>query len=196
MGISVTVGSIAGIPLLWITSFFINKLGYVNTLVLCCLIYVIRLFGYTIIENPWLVMPFEVLEAFTASLFNVIAISYAETLSSPSTVSSMQGLLGGTYYGLGKSVGSLIGGVMIDILGNTLSYRILAALAGVTGILYFIINILFFRKPKETPVTQIKKPIEVAEFNLDSFRNTKRHAPNNVIKKSKLKGRDNKAFND
>ncbi|RXG60029.1 hypothetical protein Avbf_09571, partial [Armadillidium vulgare] len=120
---------------------------------------VIRLVGYTIIENPWLIMPFEALEAFTASLFNVIAISYAETLSSPSTVSSMQG----------KSVGSLIGGVMIDILGNTLSYRILAALAGVTGIL----------KPKETPVTQIKKPIEVAEFNLDSFRNTKRHTPNN-----------------
>ncbi|RXG56249.1 hypothetical protein Avbf_09910 [Armadillidium vulgare] len=152
--------------------------------------------GYTIIENPWLIMPFEALEAFTASLFNVIAISYAETLSTPSTVSTMQGLLGGAYYGIGKSVGSLIGGIMIDILGNTISYRILAALAGATGILYFMINILFLRKPKETPVTQFKKPIEVAEFNLDSFRNTKRHTPNNVIKKSKLKGRDNEAFND
>ncbi|KAL7638047.1 UNVERIFIED_CONTAM: hypothetical protein RMT77_011672 [Armadillidium vulgare] len=196
MGISVTVASIAGIPLLWITSFFINKMGYVNTLVLCCLIYVIRLVGYTIIENPWIIMPFEVLEAFTDSLFNVIAMSYAETLSTPSSVSSMQGLLGGAYYGLGKSVGSLIGGVMIDILGNTLSYRIMAALTGATGILYFLINRLFFRKPMETPVTQFKRPIEVAEFNLDSFRNTKRHAPNNIIKKSKLKGRDNRAFND
>lgn len=54
------------------------------------------------ITNPWMAMPFEALEAFTNSLKNVVLISYAGTLSSPSTTASMQGLLGGTYYGVGE----------------------------------------------------------------------------------------------
>lgn len=58
--------------------------------------------GYSLITNPWMAMPFEALESFTNSLLTVTSISYAGTLSNPSTVASMQGLLGGTYHGVGK----------------------------------------------------------------------------------------------
>lgn len=57
--------------------------------------------GFSLITNPWMVMPFEALESFTTTLFVAISISYAGTLSSPSTVASLQGLLFGTYQGIG-----------------------------------------------------------------------------------------------
>ncbi|RXG51872.1 hypothetical protein Avbf_12791, partial [Armadillidium vulgare] len=50
---------------------------------------------------------------------------------------------------LGRGAGSLIGGFLIDRLGIFNAFRIIAALGGCSGIVYFIINFLFFRKNRQ-----------------------------------------------
>lgn len=57
--------------------------------------------GYSLIYNPWLCLIFEALESVTSSLSFTAAVTYAARLSSTTTDTSVQGLLGGLYYGVG-----------------------------------------------------------------------------------------------
>ncbi|XP_072758531.1 uncharacterized protein [Anoplolepis gracilipes] len=99
MGITVTVGGIAGIPLLALSGPIISKIGHANVLFVGFVFYAIRLCGYSLIYNPWLTLIFEALESVTVSLSFTAAVTYAAKLSTISTDSSIQGLLGGVYYG-------------------------------------------------------------------------------------------------
>ncbi|RXG53143.1 Major facilitator superfamily domain-containing protein 6, partial [Armadillidium vulgare] len=213
MGITVTVGAAFGIPLLMVSSFIINKLGYVNTLTVCSFIYVIRFIGYSLITNPWMAMPFEALESFTNSLLTVTSISYAGTLSNPSTVASMQGLLGGTYHGVGRGVGSLAGGIMIKRLGNRLTFQLLGATSGVAGLVYFLVHKICIKPekesssddlksqkqitiPNETPLSSLKDPKRGTESSLNGISDSYGSTQDNSIDKSKINGIDNQAFKD
>ncbi|RXG59038.1 Major facilitator superfamily domain-containing protein 6-like protein B [Armadillidium vulgare] len=145
MGLTLTVGCLFGIPLLMISTFILKKIGHVNTIAVGFCVYVVRLLGYTFIPGPWWAMPFEALECATVSLMVVSFMSYASVLSTPATVVTLQGMYGGLYNGVGRGAGSLIGGFLIDRLGMFNAFRIIAALAGCCGIVYFVVNFLFFR---------------------------------------------------
>lgn len=146
MGITVTVGSLAGIPTLIASEFFFKKLGHANTIILGFAFYVIRMLGYSFITNPWWVMPFEALECFTVSLMGAAAVSYAAALSTPSTLATLQGVYGGIHFGVGRGMGSLLGGFLMGPIGVRNTFRLMAVVCAVTCIAYFIINRLFFQK--------------------------------------------------
>lgn len=63
--------------------------------------------GYSLIYNPWHTLFFEALESVTLSLSFTAAVTYAAKLSTTTTDSSIQGLLGGVYYGVGEQFFSL-----------------------------------------------------------------------------------------
>nr|XP_053644364.1 major facilitator superfamily domain-containing protein 6-A-like [Cherax quadricarinatus]XP_053644365.1 major facilitator superfamily domain-containing protein 6-A-like [Cherax quadricarinatus] len=146
MGITVTVGSLAGVPILIASGAIFNKLGHANTIVLGFAFYVVRMFGYSFITNPWWVMPFEALECFTVSLMGAAAVSYAAALSTPSTIATLQGVYGGIHFGVGRGVGSLMGGFLMGPIGVRNTFRLMGVICAVTCILYFVINRIFFRK--------------------------------------------------
>ncbi|KAK8392898.1 hypothetical protein O3P69_013132 [Scylla paramamosain] len=149
MGITVTVGSLAGIPILVASGFIFKKLGLANTIILGFAFYVFRMLGYSFITNPWWCMPFEALECFTVSLMSAAAVSYAADLATPATLATLQGVYGGLYYGVGRGLGSLVGGFLIGPLGVRNTFRIMALVCAVTCIVYFILNRLFFVKAQE-----------------------------------------------
>lgn len=146
MGITVTVGSLAGVPILIASGYIFKKLGHANTIILGFAFYVIRMMGYSFINNPWWCMPFEALECFTVSLMGAAAVSYAADLSTPATIATLQGVYGGIHYGVGRGVGSLLGGFLMGPLGVRNTFRLMAAVCAVTCTSYFIINHIFFRK--------------------------------------------------
>lgn len=168
MGITVTVGSIAGVPTLIASGWIMGKLGHANTIILGYAFYVIRMFGYSFIQNPWWCMPFEVLECFTVSLMGAAAVSYASELATPSTLATLQGLYGGIHYGVGRGLGSLLGGFMIGPLGIRNTFRLMGILCAVTCITYFIVNHIFFRKlqnQRRAEKKEQKKAEETEEGN-------------------------------
>lgn len=57
--------------------------------------------GYSLIYNPWMCLIFEAMESITSSLAITAAVTYAAKLSTNTTDSSIQGLLGGIYFGVG-----------------------------------------------------------------------------------------------
>lgn len=102
MGLTVTIGGSIGIPLLVLSGPIIKKLGHANVIFIGFVFYAIRLMGYSLLYNPWLCLVFEAMESITFGLSFTAAVTYAAKLSTTTTDTSIQGMLGGLYYGVGK----------------------------------------------------------------------------------------------
>uniref|UniRef100_A0A1B6CUD4 Major facilitator superfamily (MFS) profile domain-containing protein n=1 Tax=Clastoptera arizonana TaxID=38151 RepID=A0A1B6CUD4_9HEMI len=140
MGITITIGGIAGLPLLVLSGPIIDRIGHANVLFIGFIFYAIRLMGYSLIYNPWMCLIFEAMESVTSSLAITAAVTYAAKLSTNTTDSSIQGLLGGLYFGVGKGAGSLIGGYLMKAVGTRPTYQIFSVVMLITGCLYYIFN--------------------------------------------------------
>jgi hypothetical protein len=77
--------------------------------------------GYSLIYNPWLCLIFEAMESVTSSLSFTAAVTYAAKLSTTTTDSSIQGLLGGLYFGVGKNL--LRFGCVMEPVLNVLRFQ-------------------------------------------------------------------------
>ncbi|XP_041974938.1 uncharacterized protein LOC121730128 [Aricia agestis] len=214
MGITITVGGVAGLPLLVLSGPIINRVGHANVIFVGFVFYAIRLLGYSLIYNPWLCLIFEALESVTSSLSFTAAVTYAARLSSTTTDTSVQGLLGGLYYGVGKGSGSLIGGYLMKFIGTRPTYQLFAGATLITGCIYYLFNKFYIGdrkmnddndicKKKHTDVEATNKttkleisPLDVAsKIEPKSYDVSKNDAPENVDGGSDS-GVDNPAFND
>ncbi|XP_030027566.2 uncharacterized protein LOC115445436 [Manduca sexta] len=171
MGITITVGGVAGLPLLVLSGPIIRKLGHANVLFIGFIFYAIRLLGYSLIYNPWLCLIFEALESVTSSLSFTAAVTYAARLSSTTTDTSVQGLLGGLYYGVGKGSGSLIGGYLMKFFGTRPTYQMFAGATFITGCIYYLFNKFYIRKRStgdDSSICKIKQaPADVESRDTD-----------------------------
>lgn len=102
MGITITVGGIFGIPLLVMSGPIIDKIGHANVLFIGFVFYAVRLMGYSLLYNAWYCLIFEAMESVTTGLAFTAAVTYAAKLSTTTTDTSIQGLLGGLYFGVGE----------------------------------------------------------------------------------------------
>lgn len=102
MGLTITVGGVLGIPLLVLSGPIVKKLGHAHVIFIGFVFYAIRLIGYSVINHPWLCLIFEAMESITFGLSFTAAVTYAAKLSTVTTDTSIQGMLGGLYYGVGK----------------------------------------------------------------------------------------------
>ncbi|KAK5639361.1 hypothetical protein RI129_011853 [Pyrocoelia pectoralis] len=172
MGITITVGGIAGIPLLVLSGPIIKRIGHANVIFIGFVFYAIRLLGYSLIYNPWLCLIFEAMESITSSLTVTAVVTYGAKLSTVTTDSSIQGLLGGLYFGVGKGSGSLVGGYLMKYIGTRSTFQVFAAVAAVTGMVYFCFNHFYMRKwPSEgrdiTKKDSLKHTAGVNDINLN-----------------------------
>ncbi|XP_045778089.1 uncharacterized protein LOC123875991 [Maniola jurtina] len=198
MGITITVAGIAGLPLLVLSGPIIKKLGHANVLFIGFLFYAIRLLGYSLIYNPWLCLVFEALESVTSSLSFTAAVTYAASLSSTTTDTSVQGLLGGIYYGVGKGSGSLIGGYLMKFFGTRPTYQLFAAAMFVTGCLYYLFNQFYIRKRTklidESDICKKKPSLDIegrdASHEITNKETEKMNTPLDVATKTEVKNCD------
>ena len=144
-----------------------------------------RIAGYSFMYNPWHCLIFEALESVTSSLSFTAAVTYAAKLSTITTDSSIQGLLGGLYYGVGKGFGSLIGGYLMKAFGTRPTYQIFAALSLITGIIYFFFNLLYLKKQPQVEGNDIvkKKPKKLPNLNQNGIEN----GPLNLAERNEMK---------
>lgn len=146
MGLTITVGGVLGLPILALSGPIINMIGHANVIFIGFLVYAIRLFGYSIIYNPWHALFFEALECLTHSLCFTAMVTYAASLSSMTTDTTIQGILGGLFYGVGKSTGSLVGGFLIGVLGMRGTYQLFSVVTASTAFVYLAFYHFYMKK--------------------------------------------------
>lgn len=148
MGLTVTVGAFIGLPFLYGSEWFVNKVGAVQLLLVALVVYFIRLVGYSLIENPWWCIPYELMEAFTLHLMWVSTVRLAYQISPPGMLATLQAVVGGLNFGVGRGFGSLVGGSTIVFFGNRMAFRVVGCMALGTAIIYAMLH-YYCLKPLE-----------------------------------------------
>lgn len=148
LGLTVTVGAMVGLPFLYGSEWFVNKVGAVQLLLVALAVYFVRLVGYSLLDNPWWCIPYELMEAFTLHLMWVATVRLAYQISPPGMLATLQAVVGGLNFGVGRGFGSLVGGAVIVLYGIRVAFRVIGCMALATAILYAILH-FFFLPPLE-----------------------------------------------
>ncbi|XP_076359183.1 major facilitator superfamily domain-containing protein 6-like isoform X2 [Tachypleus tridentatus] len=171
LGLTLTTGAIIGLPFLHNYSGLVKKIGKVNILIFAFLIYCIRCIGYSYINSPWWCLLFEAMEAFTYHLMWGAVSTYSATLVPKGLLATVQGCVGSLHYGLGKGVGSLVGGHIMNAIGARLAFRYIGIGAGIVGLLYGILYYCFlsrFQEAEEERKRKIETELKAFERSEDN----------------------------
>nr|XP_037270714.1 major facilitator superfamily domain-containing protein 6-A-like [Rhipicephalus microplus] len=137
LGLTISVGGFAGFLFLYETKWFMDKLGVVNIIALSGLVYCARLVGYSYIgQHPLWCIPLEGLEAMTFHLLWVAIGTYGTQIAPRGLKPTVQSCVGGIYFGLGRSTGSLVGGTAMYFLGAETAFRIMGGVAALASASY------------------------------------------------------------
>ncbi|CAL1274953.1 unnamed protein product [Larinioides sclopetarius] len=151
MGLCVAVQCIiAEMPFFFFAGWFIKTFGYFTCIIGSFIAFAIRLGLYSILQNPWLVLPIEIFHGVSFAIFYSSMTGYASDNAPPGTEATMMGILGGLFEGLGVATGSLLGGVGFDKIGGRQTFRI-AAMVSSLCVPSLIIVLLILKKlrPKD-----------------------------------------------
>jgi len=175
MGISLAIGTVAGIPLTISSGAILKYLGQVNVVALSLFLYFVRLLGYSFITTPEYSLIFEVLKPFGNSLLMIAAMTYAKDNATITTMASLEGIMGALYFGVGKALGGLLGGLAIDSLGERTTFRIFSGLALISSLAYFLFN--YFYKRRKSGNMEVKDDPENTKNSKTTFRSCESDTP-------------------
>ena len=91
----------------------------------------------SILPAAWMVLPVQLLHGLTFSLTWAAGVSYARQISPAGMSATAQGLFSGIFFGLGGSVGALMGGILYQAVGSALMFRYVAV-AILAAALFFL----------------------------------------------------------
>eukprot|EP00112_Aurelia_sp_Birch-Aquarium-sp1_P007186 Seg1783.5 transcript_id=Seg1783.5/GoldUCD/mRNA.D3Y31 product="Major facilitator superfamily domain-containing protein 6" protein_id=Seg1783.5/GoldUCD/D3Y31 len=110
-----------------ITYFFtetiIHHIGHVEVICIGLVANVIRFISISYLVNPWLILPLDLLQGFAHAGVWAALTSYLGRAAPPGYRAAVQGILQGFYYGLGRAVGAILGGVLSHTLGTDSTFR-------------------------------------------------------------------------
>lgn len=145
MGWTVAVGMVTSLPFLIFSGPITDTIGHMNVIILGMLAYTGRMLGYSFIDNPIYVYPFEALEGLTMALMMTSAVTYVANISTPDTIASVMGMMGALFFGVGKASGALFGGLLMDKFMAPWTFRFFAINALVCAITYGFFQCMYVR---------------------------------------------------
>ncbi|TMW60716.1 hypothetical protein Poli38472_000758 [Pythium oligandrum] len=117
VGIVIAVETTSELPLFFHANKIIDRLGTPKVIFLGIMAYCIRLMTYTMLYNPWLVLPVEILHGVTFGLVWAAFTNYVYQSAPQGTEGTMIGLLAAVQKGVGGGAGTLAGGFIYQEFG-------------------------------------------------------------------------------
>lgn len=102
MGLTLTLTSVAEVPFMFFATKLIERLGHRGVFVLTLFCYTVRFAGYSLLQNPWLVLPIELLHGVTYGALWPACTSYINLITPDNMLTTMQSITFGIKCGLGK----------------------------------------------------------------------------------------------
>ncbi|XP_041457236.1 major facilitator superfamily domain-containing protein 6-like [Lytechinus variegatus] len=146
MGLTLTITCIAEIPFLFLSNRVIRFTGHIGALCFSLFCYTVRFLGYSLISNPWAVIPFELLHGITYGLSWAACTSYANQNAPPGLALTLQAVFTSVHMGFGKGLGTLLGGLVYDRFGSRNLFRASAFVVGLSGLLYLGLYHVFTKR--------------------------------------------------
>ncbi|XP_069964549.1 major facilitator superfamily domain-containing protein 6 [Bactrocera oleae] len=141
-GCVVAAECLAGeVPFFFYSGKIIKKLGYVHCMTMCFFFYAMRLALIAWIPNPWYLVGVELFfQGSTYALCYTCIVAYASAVAPPGTSATVQGLMAGVDDGLGFSIGSLVGGLVLKHFGGRRSFFYFAIFAFTACVLHMLVR--------------------------------------------------------
>lgn len=156
MGISLAIGTLAGVPLTIFSNLIIQSLGHKNIVTMALLLYALRMFGFAELTSAEPFLALEVVKPFCQTLLLIAVMTFVKDNSPMTTMASVEAIFGSAYFGVGRGLGGLFGGFSIDALGNVQSFRVFGGVAVVTaGCYYTVISFQRCRKRKKYDINAV-----------------------------------------
>ncbi|XP_060652575.1 major facilitator superfamily domain-containing protein 6-A isoform X1 [Drosophila nasuta] len=125
------------LPLFFLSGWILKRIGHVNAMSLVLFGFGVRFILYSMLQNPWYILPIELLNGVTFGLFYATMASYASIVAPPGTEATMQSLVGAIFEGVGVSIGSQIAGQLFDAVSARTTFEIF----GIAAFIIFIIHV-------------------------------------------------------
>ena len=142
MGISLAIGTLAGIPVTMFSKLIIQKLGYKRIVVMALLLYAMRLFGFAELKTAEPFLALEITKPLCTTLLLITCFSFVKDNAALTTMATVEAIFGSAYFGVGRGLGGLFGGFSIEALGNVTSFRIFGLVAVSSALLYSVIMLI------------------------------------------------------
>lgn len=155
MGLALTIGTIAEIPVLFFVSRFIKRFNSYAVLIFSTVMTSLRFLLLVIAANPSFVMGVQLLHGFTHPLLSVVGVTYADEQAPVGFKATAQGLFNAAIGGIGVAFGGFFGGLVFERMGGRGVYLafcvfVLLILGSVTLIHYILPD---KRESKSLPVS-------------------------------------------
>jgi PPP family 3-phenylpropionic acid transporter len=137
MGLALSVATLSELPVFFYSGALMKRWGARPLLLVSLFFYVLRALLISILPAAWMILPVQLLHGLTFSLTWAAGVSYARQIAPEGLGATAQGLFSGTFFGLGGSVGALLGGVLYQVVGSALLFRYIA-LAVLAAALFFL----------------------------------------------------------
>ncbi|XP_071949596.1 major facilitator superfamily domain-containing protein 6-like [Antedon mediterranea] len=145
MGLTLVTTCLSEIPFLYFSGRLIDFLGHQNVIYLTLLCYSLRFLGYSLVRNPYLVLIVEPLHGVTFGAFWAAMRMYASIISPPGMAATLQSFISTVDVGIGRGVGTIIGGVIYYNYGGRFLFRCCTILCLATAVVYFVSRYLIVR---------------------------------------------------
>lgn len=141
------VNCVAEVSMYFWADNLINKMGEIGVLRFGLICYIIRLFYYSFITNPWSVLVVELLPGITTAAFWSASLTYVNNNSATGTKTTMQCVLHGVHWGLGYGLGEIVGGILVHNFGAPKSF----ILSAIFCIFILMLHVLVVKQNNDDP---------------------------------------------
>ena len=102
LGLCLVCNCLTEIIMLFLAGKIIKLIGHIPCLYIALFSYFVRFLGYSFLTNAWYVLPIELIHGVSFGLMYAAASAYASIISPKGMSATVQGLIGGLYFGFGK----------------------------------------------------------------------------------------------
>lgn len=123
LGLCVAVHCLSSVFALRFSSRIFKLLSHDTVIRIVLATYVVRFLVFSFLTHAWTALPIEVLHSITYSLMWAAASSTASQMAPPGTQASCQAIAGATYWDLGRGLGNLMTGQLMQAMGARWTFR-------------------------------------------------------------------------
>lgn len=137
------VNCVAEVSMYFLSERLIAKIGEIRVLYIGLICYSIRLFYYSVLPYPWLVLVVELLPGITTAAVWAACLSYVSINSRPGAQTTMQCILHSVHWGLGYGAGEVIGGILVHHYGAPKTFILFGCLCIIILLIYMLVRVIW-----------------------------------------------------